>query len=274
MTSIQPSSLTASVLDILTRQRSIVTYGANMLAAVLGRAALLQQDLLLELSGPGHEPGHLIFQRGRVVYAQYEQKAGQFAFEELNRPRPQSTLRLFALDATLAVLAFAAVDGQPSGSEAMDQWQVGDRLTHLMTTGFTGVVAARVRSSLVVWHLVDGRIQTKQDGLAAGTFRSVLQLAWQPRELPTLGGVALPPNPTASPAWRTTAATLPDNAVMWALFEHVLHTHLGVAAGRVMRLMKTKHGNDSGVQLRESLALQIDRVAGSAEGQQFRHQLS
>jgi hypothetical protein len=274
VTSLQPSSLTTSVLDVLTKQRSIVTYGANMLAAVLGRAALLEQDLLLELSGPGHEPGHLIFQGGRVVYAQYEQTAGQFAFEELNRPRPQSTLRLFALDATLAVLAFAAVDGQPSGSEQMDQWQVGDRLTHLMTAEFSGVVAARVRSSLVVWHLVEGRIQSKQDLLAAGSFRSVLQLAWQQRDLPTLGGVALPPNPAASPAWRTSASALPSNAVMWALFEHVLQTHLGVAAERVVRLMKTKHGNDSGVQLRESLALQIDRVAGPAEGQKFRLQLS
>ncbi|ANE42865.1 hypothetical protein [Deinococcus puniceus] len=260
---------------MLTKQRSIVTYGANMLAAVLGRAALLEQDLLLELSGPGHEPGHLIFQGGRVVYAQYEEQAGQFALEELNRPRPQSTLRLFALDATLAVLAFAAVDGQPSGSEHMDQWQINDRLTHLMTAEFSGVVAARVRSSLVVWHLVDGRIQSKQDLLAAGSFRSVLQLAWQQRQLPTLGPtLGVPPTPAASPAWRTRAAALPDNAVMWALFEHVLQTHLGVAAERVVRLMKTKHGNDSGVQLRESLALQIDRVAGPAEGRQFRHQLS
>ncbi|THF69014.1 hypothetical protein E7T06_13715 [Deinococcus sp. Arct2-2] len=267
--------MTTSVLDMLTKQRSIVTYGANMLAAVLGRAALLEQDLLLELSGPGHEPGHLIFQGGRVVYAQYEQTAGQFAFEELKRPRPQSTLRLFALDATLAVLAFAAVDGQPNGTEQMDQWQMSDRLTHLMTAGFSGVVAARVRSSLVVWHLVDGRIQSKQDLLAAGSFRSVLQLAWQHRELPTLGGVALPPNPAASPAWRTAAAAaLPDNAVMWAVFEQVLQTHLGGAAERVVRLMKTKHGNDSGVQLRESLALQLDRVAGRAEGQKFRLQLS
>jgi hypothetical protein len=295
-----PSATITTVLDLLARQRSAATYSGSMLPTLQDRLALLEQDMLLELRLPGSDSAYLLFQRGWIVYAQWQQTVGAAALDPIHALAPLASLRAIPLASAAATLAFAVVGGSlidPSvlGVGAAAPHDLQAQLTRLRTWHFSGVLThstgthstgthgtgAPAGSTVNVWQIVQGRLAAQSELSHDGSPFPLL-LAWDDRLLPRLNAPAAlpPPLPEALPqppasALRTPAAPgLPGDTEIWTLFQSVTQAQLGAAAARLIRLMHDKHGTEHGEQLLEALGRQIDRIANKKVGQQFRIQLA
>ena len=294
------NSSTTEVLALLARQRSAATYSGSMLPTLQDRLALLEQDMLLELRLPGSDSAYLLFQRGWIVYAQWQQTLGAAALGPIHALAPLASLRAIPLASAAATLAFAVVGGSlidtsVLGAGAATPHDIQAQLTRLRTWHFSGVLThstgthstgadntgTPAGSTVNVWQIVQGRLAAQSELSHDGSLAPLL-LAWDEHPLPRLNTpTALPPplpepqpEPPAS-ALRTPAAPgLPGDAEIWKLFQSVTQAQLGAAAARLIRLMHDKHGTEHGEQLLEALGRQIDRIANKKLGQQFRVQLA
>ena len=261
---------TTPLLQLLARQRSVVTYPGEMLATVLNRLAFLEQQTLIELrdvSMPGTQPQpcFLLLHGGGVVHAECGELLGQAALERAAQLSALGTLHLYALSAEGAALALASVDGSVTALDRGPESDLKLHLARLSDSGFSGVLLGRERAALTMWLLEQGELRGRQELGEAGTWHGWIQLAWQPRALPRLSVPAfLPPAPLQ--------VALHDDAV-WNAFGQVLRQELGSASARLLALLQGHHAGESGVRLRDSLAQQVERVAGIAARQQFQRQL-
>ena len=284
-TDLNSSPQVISTLNLLAKQRSAAIYAGNMLAALQDRLALLEQDMLLEVRLPGNPSAYLLFQRGWIVYAQWQQTLGREALETINVLAPLASIRAVPLASAAATLAFAVVGGSQVDTQVLNhgkatQNDVEAQLNRLRTWRFSGVLThsddASAAAVVNVWHLVQGHLAAQSE-LSRETPFAPLLLAWDDHLLPRLNSPAeLPPLPElpASALTKSAAPGLPGDAEIWKLFQSMTQAQLGAAAARLIRLMHDKHGQEHGEQLQESLGRQIDRIANKTLGQQFRQQLA
>ena len=287
----------SEILHLLASQRSVVTYDGSKFGTVLSRLAFLEQQVLIEIVQKGQSPGYLLVQNGWVVFALQGVLTGQAAAERLNNNAAHSTLKLFALGAASAALAFAAVEVAPAEAQDVEYSSLTTRLIRLGEREFSGVVAVRVGDCVNVWQLDKGKIVAQQQLLNPGPFGPFVQLGWDDQDLPrltlsahaphpetgldllatpTLPALPVSPEPTrpAVPADSLTRDRLNMEMLVWRHFQSVLDAHLGEAGLRLYAVIHARHAGTVGAPLAEALGLHIERVAGRPAGQEFRRHVA
>jgi len=290
----------SEILHLLANQRSVVTYDGSKFGTVLSRLAFLEQQVLIEIVQKGQSPGYLLIQNGWVVFALQGVLTGQAAAERLSNSAAYSTLKLFALGAASAALAFAAVEAAPAEAQDVEYSSLTTRLIRLGEREFSGVVAVRVEDCVNVWQLDTGKIVAQQQLLNPGPFGPFVQLGWNGQDLPqltlsahvphpeagldllvtpTLPALPVSPEPTrltvpVVPADSLTRDRLNMEVLVWRHFQSVLDAHLGEAGLRLYAVIHARHAGTVGAPLAEALGLHIERVAGRPAGQEFRRHVA
>lgn len=275
------------VVQLLSRQRSTITYDGSEFFTVLNRMALLEQHVLIEVMSAGQAAGYLLIQGGRVIFASCGVAIGQAASTQLAIMAKGGVLRLFALGEGAAGLAFAAVGAEKALDDNQDHSSFAARFAQLTTRQFSGVVAGRDKDQVSVWQLKAGKVTAHQVLTEGGNFGPFVQYVWTDQTLPYLTVMEPEPQPENSEAGETSVAvdfqppstlsvtsrTKPpsrSDALVWVHFRQVAGEHLGEAALRLCALMYRQHGTEVGPALVEALGLQVDRIAGRSVGQEFR----
>ena len=279
----------SSIFAVLASQRTVVKYPGREFPVILDRLAFLEQNVLMELAVINQPALFLVLQNGFVVHAQHASRQGQAAVEHLPNMLDSCTLHLVSLSEATAALVYAYIDGAPDATTLYDSSSLSARLAQLAQLRFSGVVASQSQGRLQIYVFRDGQLRAQQD-LSSGTVStSFMQRRWTERQLPrlTLPTLTSTPallheSPYSMQSARVPSGSVPpvrpqteaDSAVVWRIFERLLQTHLGEAAGRIVDLMRSQHGTQQGAELRTALALQVNRVAGRSAELQFLKKLS
>ena len=284
-------SLPRHVFRLLGRQHSWVRRPVNELETALSALRQEQQDALIELEIHGGRVGYLLFQGGRLVYAQQGEHTGVKVLSLVQQQTALGQLRVLVLNAEQATLAHAAVDGTPCMVEAFRGANVDKLLKEMIQQVFTCVVAVEHGRQLIVLCFYQGHLAISRAIPEIPRIARLTQIVWQTRTLDELSGLGeglgvpnitleMPVASMASPNQRTTTprqVTTPvsivsehDSVRIWALFQTVMDAQLGERAERVIEATRNSLSQDQQVEpISIQLALQVERVAGSAAAQDF-----